>query len=246
MSFDSSDFLNFAMVTNSDFEPLARNACYSLYHPKIRIHLNKLPPGNSPGEFQTNVWYDALKTKIYFFNHLFKQLDDGQVLGCSDSDVQFYKPDNIYKLKYLLEKYPILYLGQNDTCGHINTGPTNGGFFLVKKSSITTEMFEYMLTLNFKNYPLAEQTIINEILSTQIIPYQLLPPDLYLTGACIFQKYYLNKNSAIMYHANCCSGFIDKQKNISKAAKMMGLPEPNYKAAYHHNVIHYSIVQTQT
>ena len=240
MSFDN-DFLNFVIVTNTEFEPLARNACNSLYHPRIRIHLNKLPTGNVPGEFQSSVWYDALKTKIYFFNQIFQQLDDGQILGCSDSDVQFYKPNNIYKLKYLLEKYPILYLGQNDTCRHIHTGATNGGFFLVKKSPITTCMFEYMLTLDFKNYQLAEQTIINEILSTRMIPYQLLPPDLYLTGACIFHDHYLDPKSAIMYHANWCSGFIDKQKNISKAAKMMGLPEPNYKADYHHNVIHYSI-----
>jgi hypothetical protein len=242
MSFDNN-FLNFVMVTNAEFEPLARNACNSLYHPRIRIHLLKLPNGNVSGEFGSSVWYDALKTKICFFNYLFQQLNDGQILGCSDSDIQFYKPNSIYHLKYLLEKHSLLYLGQNEGCEQNQTGTTNGGFFLAKKSSATSKMFEYISTLDFKRFPFAEQTIINEILSTHTIPYQLLPPDLYLTGGCIFQPLYLDPSSAIMYHANCCSGLLDKKKNISKAGKMMGLPEPNYKADYHHNVIHYSITQ---
>lgn len=229
-------FLNFIICYNDDFAPLARNCCRSLSHDLININAYKVLDLKSKW-FRSQEWYYIARKKIELLYELYNLCEDNEIIAFVDSDVQFLNSQKIVDIWKIMDQSSFLFVGQAEACCEKNStnlwlevtngGPqANGGFYMVKKSKEISELFDYVLSIDFTTRFLADQKIINEYLFKFKIKRALLNPCLFFHGCCGD----LNINNNMLYHhATCTSNHLQKMDQINNFRKILRIEPVNWE-----------------
>jgi hypothetical protein len=156
------------------------------------------------------------------------EISDGEIICCSDTDIQFFKPRAILKAKFLMESTNIDYMGQKEH----TSNRFNGGFFLIKKSKETTYMIRKINSSNLQDYKYAEQDLINENIRVLRIRAEFLDPKKYLHGCMVESPEYMKPvllRRAVMHHATCAYNIEQKMSQMNFVRNAMGIPNINWE-----------------
>jgi hypothetical protein len=150
-----------------------------------------------------------------------QDLELGEILCVSDADIQFFKPENLFRLKNVMESSDIEYMGQREQ----DRDHFNGGFFLLKKSERTLVFLEKILNEDLTLYPHAEQDVINNLLPSSKIKNRFLSRLQYLAGCmryneCLCPKI---KNAIVMHHATCAFNAEEKMEQMNFVRHKIGI-----------------------
>lgn len=204
--------LKVCITYDDNFEPLCANLCSALRIEGIQVRLNKTESENDYAlGFQSKNWYMNLSEKIKFLRKNINQIKNGEVICVSDADIQFFKPKNLLKLKYIMDKSNIDYIGQREGESHF----FNGGFFLIKKNYKTLSMIDQVINEDLKKYYHAEQEVINNLIQELNIKAVKLSKFQYVSGCFVDKLNIRHKNKIVMHHATCCHNYFEKKEQMN-------------------------------
>lgn len=187
-------FLNFVICYNENFAPLARNCCRTLSHELININACKINNISSSG-FRSKEWYYFVRKKIELLKEAYDLCKDGDIIGLVDADIQFFNSQKVIEIWQNMKKSSYFYVGQAEMCCNNNlktllfepkNESANTGFFLIKKSKEISRFLDDVLSKNFIEKSLGDQTAINESLNYLSIKRALLNPCVFCHGGCGF------------------------------------------------------------
>lgn len=208
--------LTVCVTYDENFEPMCSHLCSNLMVPGIQVRLNKTEKKDSHNAgFEFQNWYVNLFEKMSFLKRFMDKMDDGEIICVSDADVQFFVPQDVLNMKYMMESSDIEYMGQRDSGSSFNSG-----FFLVKKNKKTQYLVERMNSENLTGYKRAEQNMLNMLLSDMNISSSYLDGNLYLLG-CHLESVSPN---IVMHHAACAYSPAEKMNQMNHIRTRLGRP----------------------
>lgn len=212
--------LNVCITYDDNFESMCAHLCQNLRIPGIRVRLNKTESIDDNG-FQSPNWYMNLSEKIVFLREKMDEIDYGEVICCCDADIQFFKPEDLFRIKSTMESSDIEYMGQREQ----DRDHFNGGFFLVKKNEKTLKFLDSIISEDLKNYAHAEQDVINELIPYMEIKSRFLSRIKYLAGCMRFNTYVCSKikSAIVMHHATCAFNSEEKMEQMNFIRLAVGL-----------------------
>jgi hypothetical protein len=218
--------LNFIVCYNDEFASLARNCARGLEHDTIHINACKLiKPSNG---FQSDEWYYFVRRKIELLKQLYDLAEDGDIVGLTDSDVQFFDNKKIVSIWQDMKESDYLYVGQSenmqcqdDNCiWYESNDCANTGFFMIKKSREISLLLAKILEYDFSKYYHGDQSVMNDLLSAYNIKRVLLNPNNFLAGGVRE----LAKKQLILHHATNTNNYIEKMQQMNEWRKYLQLP----------------------
>lgn len=214
--------LRVCITYDDNFEPMCAQLCSNLRIPGIQVRLNKTESLDDIG-FRSSTWYMNLYEKISFLYNCINQIGYGEVICVSDADIQFFKPEDLLRLKKIMESSDIEYMGQREQ----DRDHFNGGFFLLKKSERTLVFLEKILNEDLTLYPHAEQDVINNLLPSSKIKSRFLSRLQYLAGCMRYNEYVCLcpkiKNAIVMHHATCAFDAEEKMEQMNFIRHKIGI-----------------------
>jgi len=126
--------LTVCITYDDNFEPMCSQLCSNLRVDGIRIRLNKTDSREDyRSGFQSSNWYSNLSQKMLFLRSKMEEVDEGEVICVADADIQFFRPDDLLRVKSSMEASDIEYAGQRGkgrTPEHTEVVPIKlGGYF---------------------------------------------------------------------------------------------------------------------
>lgn len=186
---------------------------------EIELLENKIEEEGLGSSFGSKGWYKNLTMKMSFLYQKMKELNDGEVICCSDADIQFFKPEELLKIKEELLSSDLEYIGQKER----NTMDFNGGFFFMKKTNKNMDMLKAINSDDLTKYRYAEQELLNKFLHSLNIKRKHLDEKKYLHGCIIGIVDSTHKESIVMHHATCATNPDQKMKQMDEVRKRLGM-----------------------
>ena len=159
-------------------------------------------------------WMRTMKRKIQYIIDYLYEIKDGELMVHADIDIAFYRSFR-NDLKQLMSQSGNDIMFQND-------GPTLCmGFFVVKKSKTTVELFNKVCE-KMGGYA-HDQEAMNALVGVSSVKYDRLPPRYYSFGALNGHrrwdpscKHIIVPKDIIMHHANWTVGIDNKLELIRR------------------------------
>lgn len=212
--------MKIACTYDSNFEQMCENMCSELMKcENLELLLNKLTNEGSGSHFRSKGWYHNLTRKMIFLAQCMEEIEDEEVICCSDADIQFFRPEELLSLRDKMDSYGLEYAGQKER----DTNDFNGGFFLIRKNPRTMDMIRRINSEDLTKYPFAEQDILNQLLVSLQIKRQLLEEKKYLHGCILGIIGPSDAKSIVMHHATCAKNPTEKMKQMNDVRLMMGI-----------------------
>lgn len=207
---------------DDNFEPLCSQFCSNFRdQPGIKIRLNKIST-EGDSKFGSEVWYENLRQKMRFLERCMRDINEGDVICCSDTDIQFFKPRSVLSVKFVMESTDMEYMGQREH----TSDEFNGGFFLIKKNNKTMAMVETINSNEISNYKYAEQKLINELIGLLGVRSGFLDPKKYFHGCLRKNEEYMSAKvlkRMVMHHATCAYDLDQKMRQMNFVREAMGV-----------------------
>jgi hypothetical protein len=201
--------------------------CSNLRIEGIRIRLNKTESREDYKHgFQSLNWYMNLSEKMSFLRKNMDHIGEGEAICVSDADIQFFKPNDLLRMKSIIESSDLDYMGQRERDEDI----FNGGFFLIKKNPKTIDFIDKINSEDLTKYEHAEQDVINRLISPMDIRYRFLSRLKYLNGCMRFSQYVCPKiaDAIVMHHATCAFNSKEKMEQMNFVRSQIGLDPINW------------------
>lgn len=215
--------LHVTMCHNEDFSPLARHCCRTISHENIRMHriLQDIP---SEG-FRSPGWYRFTRMKVEMLRVLLDFVEDGDVVGMTDCDIQFFSPERVLEARDMMIASEYDYVGLAEACCSDQknlfakrSGDTNTGFVLLRKCRSSFDFLSDVLAKSFEEKYLGDQGVINESLNSTGLNCALLNPCLFFHGWCGDPK-----AGMIAHHATGTHNLKQKMAQIDWVREKIGL-----------------------
>lgn len=218
--------LNFVTLYNEEFSGMARNACRTISNKKIFVNAIKLElPSRG---FRSKSWYYFTRKKIELLKKLLEIAPENEFVGVFDCDIQFFDNNKLIELWENLKHEKFEYAGLTEGCPDKIFGENlfysreslyseaNTGFILLKNNYNSKFFLKHVLSKNFKEKSLSDQTAINESFCEFKIKVGLLNPTFFMSGCC------RNPAPCVLHHANCTSNYIEKINQMNNFRKKIG------------------------
>jgi hypothetical protein len=225
------------MTYTPNFQSMAYHAISTLAHPQIRVCVlaaHATAPGT--GDFRTPLWYHMLRKKIEFVSARMRELPVGTVVGLADVDIQIFDAAAVYATKTLLEASDAVLAAMAEKASDFvpgeATGDINSGFFLVKHTPQTAQMFDAILNTDFSQHYHGDQDVFNSYLREHAIAYRLLDPNVFANSCSMFMYNMVDPKDSrmIMHHATCCRSKKEKEIDLNRVRALRGLPLVDWSA----------------
>lgn len=214
--------LTVCITYDENFEPMCSQLCSNLNIEGIRVRLNKTESEDDYRlGFHSKNWYMNLSEKIRFLRDKIDDIDDGEVICCSDADIQFFRAEDLLRLKSLIESSETEYAGQREGDGD----QFNGGFFLLKRNAKTLHFLDKINSEDLSIYNHAEQDVINNLIPNLGIKHRFLSRTKYLNG-CMRLNSYVSPNISdkiVMHHATCAYNAQEKMEQMDHVRSTIGI-----------------------
>jgi hypothetical protein len=221
-----NNHLNFIVCYNEEFAPLARNCTRGLEHD--RIHINACKFNKRSNGFRSNEWFFFVRKKIELLKELYDLVDDGDIIGLIDSDIQVFNPEVIVKVWQDMKESQYLYIGQSDQ-PFVNSNnciwyelnkDANTGFFMIKKSPKISLLLDKTLEHDFSQYKLGDQSVINNLLRELNVSRALLDSNYFFSGAIRD----VHAKELTLHHATGAYNHDQKMQQMNEWRKHLQLP----------------------
>lgn len=212
--------LTVCITYDDNFEPMCAHLCQNLRIPGIQVRLNKTESIDDNG-FQSPNWYMNLAEKIVFLRKKMDEIDHGEVICCCDADIQFFKPEDLFRVMKIMKEKDIDYMGQREQ----DRDHFNGGFFLIRKSNLTIDFLDQIISKDLTAYQHAEQDVINELIPSMKIKARFLSRIQYLTG-CMRHSCFVNPKAIdkiVMHHSTCAFNKNQKKEQMNEVRMKIGI-----------------------
>jgi len=219
--------LTVCITYDDNFEPMCSQLCSNLRIDGIRIRLNKTDSREDYKRgFQSSNWYMNLSEKIVFLRRTMEHIGEGEAICVADADIQFFKPNDLFRIKSIIESSDLEYVGQREG----DEDAFNGGFFLIKKNFKTMSFLDKINSEDLTKYDHAEQDVINELIPSMDIKCRFLSRLKYLTGCMRFNHYVCPKiaDKIVMHHATCAFNSEEKTDQMNLVRSQIGLDPINW------------------
>ena len=220
---------NFHLVItyNKLFKDMAFCCLSSIKNKNFIIHFNYNQIDENISGFGSESWYKCIDKKNRFTAELFDSLENGEFLCVSDCDIFYFDSDHTYSLQDYMNQNNLHIIGLAE---HGDIYPEgrfsamiNGGFFIIKKTQRTQNFFKQILKEDIRQHKHADQNVINQILKTQNINYELLDTSKYTSGCYVYHNLE-NSNKIQLLHATCCENLEEKTRLINDILKHYNMP----------------------
>lgn len=225
--------LNFVTLYNEEFSGMARNACRTISNEKIFVNAIKLPL-QAKG-FRSKNWYYFTRKKIELLKKLLEIAPEGEIVGVFDCDIQFFDNNKLVNLWEDLKYKNFDYVGLTEGCPdkvfgdslfynrEILCRETNTGFILLKNNSNSKNFLKHVLSKNFQQKSLSDQTAINESFYEFKIKIALLNPSHFISGCCGMPI------QCVLHHANCTHNYVQKINQMNNFRKEIGIDATDWQ-----------------
>lgn len=203
--------INVCITYDDNFEPLCSQLCSNLKIPGIRVRLNKTESIGYDLGFRTQNWYMNLSEKIAFVRKIMDDIEYDDIICSSDADIQFFKPEHLFKVRSMMCNFNIEYAGQREQ----DMDLFNGGFFLVKKNKRMIDFLDTIASEDLTKYEFAEQDMINKLIPSMGIKHRYLSRTEYFNGCRKFALSPKISNFMVMHHATCAFNAQEKMSQMN-------------------------------
>ena len=221
-----------SMSYNEPFEKIAYNFCNTIDHDELDIRINKLNIDCTQEQSYNHeeCWLECISKKLKFSSMIFDEIQDNEILIQCDVDMMCINNPKFVDMIDDFKNCDLDLLGMCEDEFKIpeDKNNVNGGFYLIKKNERTKNLFNTMFEYNFADYQFHDQDVLNIILKSGNINYDVLETGEFTLG-CFLHNHIENIKDICIFHATCIGGNLGKQEMIDNFVQLYGLEKIDWE-----------------